>query len=271
MAASNNSIVDYISGQTKTTPAGVMRIFEFEAERPDNGPLIDVGDAQMILGRLNRNYGMAGLEYAKYLGQNFDAIRSEIASYNSKFTTTLHATQEERFWVGAMVTMRLGAKIANSLGLTKFDERGLTEFLATEFERMRKSRAKSGTDIGLIDTLKEYVTDYLNDRQINTVHTDVMRRSPGGHVQLKTPLVRAAIRVHIADDDRLLRLSIKDFREWLKAQNVSERRAIIDGTVKVGLATELRSPTPLGMGFKEAGARERVLEFDLAKHPDLLE
>jgi hypothetical protein len=271
MAASNNSLFDYIGEHTPTTVAGIMRVFEFKAEYPDMGPLIGVGAAEMLVGALNKNYGWAGLEYAKYLGRNADAVRQEIVAWNTKFTDVLHATPEERFWVGSMVTMRVGALLANKIGITRFDEPKLVKFLVTEFERMRRLRAGSSSDISQTGNLQELVNEYLQSRRGQTVHTDIMRSRINQPVQLLTSerAFREPICVHFADNDKLLRFWQNDFREWLKDKGIGELRSVIDGLKDMGMIAA--NKTALGSGYKGAKSQVRVWEIDLSKFPDLLE
>src|SRR5262245_10314885 len=278
VACSNNSMVSYITEQVRMTTAGLYRVFEIIVPHNIHGTgLINPAMAQQIFGALDNNYGCAGLKYAEFLGQNAAAVSADVAKCSRVVSDTLKATQDERFWVATVAVLLMGAQYANRLGLTQIDERQLLLFLLNAFRTMRANRKGSIVDVTTADNVKAHLLDYLNSRRSSMIVTDKLWISaspppPGYRVQVKYPEAGRPIigEIHIrrADEDKLLRFSETDFKNWCRDSGLSpstmERQLL-----KVLGAAKRRGPIAKHTQFEISTFRDRMYEVDLGLHPDL--
>jgi hypothetical protein len=277
IAASNNSLVDYISQHTKMTTAGIYRLFEYRSTRHSGeAGLVDSTKVLTLTGALDRNYGWAGLEYAKYLGKNAGYVKDRVLAANEKLTKIYKAGHDERFWIGVMATTLLGAALANSLQLTNIDERQLAGFLEVEFERMRASGSSSATDITLPRNLRELLAAFVNGERQQTLRTDRVWTQPSRPNAAYRVIVKAAperhqprLTVHVAEDDKLLRISLNALNEWMGRRGLvaaAMQRQILETMPGSKI---LLSHIGLHTNFKQA--QEKLLQLDLAHMPDFFD
>jgi hypothetical protein len=274
IAASNNSMVDYITEHTKLTTAGMYRVFEFRVRRNDAGTgMISGAHAQALIGSLDLNYGEPGRIYAEYLGQHYDDVRKKVVETNDKIMSMLGARQDERFWIATMTVVLLGAGYANQLGLTKINVEALSNFLVHEFRKMRLKGTASPNDITKSGSIATMVGDYVNARRQQTVITDKIwtqpTRPPQGW-QVRTfsnpQRIQGQISVHAAKDDLLLRISVADFSTWLKDKRSVSKGVVLDQVLSTLPAKRVQSV--LGLHTEYRQARETLIEFDLSQMPD---
>lgn len=273
ISASNNSLSDYIATHTKLTTAGLYRVFGFRVPRNITGDgMINGGAAQGLLGDLKGNYGQAGKVYAQYLGQNAEAVKKLVTQAYSRIHTLLDAKPDERFWVATIAVVLMGARFANQLELTEIDEVALAKFLCAEFVRMRDERERSPVDITKSANLLDYVTDYVNTRRQQTLTTDkvwrMASRPPAGYkvTEMMNDRLMGRLCVHAIKDDLLLRISCDDFGDWLENKRKVPKNVLIKQVLDM---VGKRIRTHLGLHTRFQASREWVIEFDLAKLPEL--
>ena len=146
VSASNESLIDYVMSRSAQSPAGLMRTFEYEVTAGTKGQ-IAVAEADRIIGKLNDNYGHVGLQYAKWLGANIKQIETDMLDMRKQVETELKATNDERFWATTVAVILQGARYANALGFTQFDEKALHDFMLGVVQRMRKTLHTSPNDM----------------------------------------------------------------------------------------------------------------------------
>jgi hypothetical protein len=269
ISASNDSLLDYIVGRTSTTTAGLFRVFEFEVT-PGVTHQIDPSDAQRIVARLNDNFGQAGLVYAQFLGSNVDRIDKEIGEFAKTLGAETKTTPDERFWVGLITCICMGARYANELGLSDFDEVALKAFMLETLRKMREQRASQPVDMRVALNVSNMLAQFLNAmRQRHMIITNRIHITAGkpanGTIKIVGDVSRLdGVYVHVGHDDKLLRISSTFLSSWLKEKELS-RHIFKDALVK-----ELGCKTVhgrIGSGTQFAGATEYLLEIDLAGHP----
>lgn len=272
-AASNNSLVSYIVEHTKMTPAGLMRLFEWRATKSGTKGMISTAKAQALIGSLGQNYGHAGLTYAQFLGRNAEQVQKDMQHASALLADAVKAVQEERFWIATMACCMMGAKYANTLGLTEIDRPALNVFLVKEFIRQRNERGTSRVDITKLDNITSWLAQYVNERRQQTVVTDTIwrqaARPPAGFkVTLLTDYnkLQGRLAVHAVRDDKLLRVSRTDFNGWLRDKGLpggAMLKTITENLPCKELLNSIGNHTTVGKG-----AREWLLEFELDKMSD---
>ena len=120
VSASNDSLVDGMAREAGSTTAGLHRMFEYIVP-PGKSSALEVGMVQRLIGKLEDNYGHAGLLYSKFLGTHSVRVDREVAEMNDKLLSEVTARNEERVWVATMAVVLKGAEYSNELGLTDID------------------------------------------------------------------------------------------------------------------------------------------------------
>lgn len=275
VSASNESILDYVMQGTKTTAAGILRIFEYVVPPTltDLGK-IDSSDASRKVAALNDHYGNVGLKYARWLGANYDRIDKEVAAYLKDLNSTVTADNEERYWLAVIAVTCMGARYANELGFTEFDEDELRLFMLNELQTMRQMRSQQPVDMSKDANVSAVLAQMLNQwRATNTLKTNrihIGRGKPAhGSIQvLNTDISRLSqINVHVGMDDKIVRISSYKMTEWLVEHGYS--RHTFMGALKKQFPNTKDVNGRLGSGTTYAGATEYLVEIDLAGSPDI--
>jgi hypothetical protein len=269
ISASNDSLVDFVVNRTKTTTAGIYRIFEYEV-RPGVIGQINPAEADHLLGKLNNNYGAVGQEYAKWLGQNFVQIDKDVAECQTRLVTDLNMANDERFWRATMAAAIMGARYANQLGYTEIDEDALYEFLVQTLNDMRGLRKNKGNDLRDSMNVSNVLTQYLNAmRARHTLWTNKVHISngkpPKGLIQVMRDASRLdGIYVHVGVEDKLMRISSTHFSEWLADAGYS-RHLFTRALEQEFGSRSVRGR--IGSGTDFAGGTEYLIQIDLAGTP----
>jgi hypothetical protein len=270
---SNNSLVDYIQEHDKTSNAALDRVFEIPVQPNATGiGRVDRTDAQQAMGELAHNYGLGGALCAEFLGKNIEAIETAVRDAQKELNRIVDGNDAERFWVATMAVCYIGARIANKLGLTEINEKKLLEFLIANFHRLRSIVGSSPTDMRKPGAVESFIHDYVNSRQRAMIITDRVPQGPGrvanGAIHIRSTELRDGVRVRYAYDDRLLRISAADFRDWLRNHRKVGPHEIIQA-IKATLPAKFFKVS-LATGTSFSSVREEVIELDLTNMPDFI-
>lgn len=269
VSASNESLVDPLIKKTGSTTAGLYRMFEYQVPRPNAG-VGDVSTVQRLVGKLEDNYGHAGLVYAKYLGANHKRIEDEVGDLQQQLFGEVNATQDERLWIGTMTVVLKGAEYANKLGLTQINLDELKAFLIDTLEGMRAEIKKSPTDMNDEMSLSTILAQFINSTRQNTLITNrtwlTKGKPPKGAIQvLNDPTRIQRLGVHLSTEDRILRISSPFFSEWM-ADNGHSRKIFLD-RMEREYGVEVK-PGRLAGGTEMTSVLEHVVWIDM-NHPKL--
>lgn len=217
LAASNDSLLDYAARKTKSTTAGIYRVFEFTV--PPAPPTMDTGTASRITADLRENFGQAGLIYAKFLGENFQQVAQFVADTQKKLSEKLVGEQSERFWFAGMAALYAGAHYSNTLKLTEINLKALLKFMMTVLGEMRRKRKELPNDMKSALNLSMIMEQYLDARRArNTLVTDYLatRGKQTNPIKILNDVSRLdTLLVQIVRDEGLLRIKCSEFRQWL--------------------------------------------------------
>lgn len=262
---SNDSLLAYVLTQTKTTSAGLFRIFEYEVPPGVIGQ-ISTTAAQLIVAKLNDNYGQAGLIYSQFLGQQHERVAKETAAYSQVLEDHFKIQSDERFWLALVTTLVMGATYANELGLTQIDIGALARFMTDQLKIMRNERTTATVDLHLNNNILGIVSRYLNEhRQSHTLLTNIIWR--GGAPKLgHAPVVRGdptrlrSLRIQIAQDEAIVRIIKSPWDDWLTERNLTP--ALINKQLLEQFkVTQIKAR--LGSGTVLATSTETCFEFRL--------
>jgi hypothetical protein len=269
IAASNFTLIEAVMQENKSHTAGLMRLFEFKiaaAPKTAKGQ-IEPGVASRAIAHISDHYGHAGLVYSQFLGSQHDRIKQEVGHLQDAFNKKYNADREERFWIGAMVTLVAGAGYANELGLTKINLTGLEAFLAQTLEEMRDVVRGAPVDMANQVNVSNILAQYLNAMRVkNTLITNRILVGAGkpkpGSIKTEGDVTKLdGVYIHIGRDDRLLRISATHVSRWLGEQKLP-RMAFLKA-----LEAEFSFREVVGIlgggTLYSAGAKERLYEVNM--------
>jgi hypothetical protein len=272
VSASNDSLLDYVVNNVNTTTAGLYRVFEYAVDRPDVKTQLDTSVASLIVARLNDNHGCVGLEYSKFLGANYVQVERDVATTLRDLGREVKTISDERFWLALIASVLVGARYANQLGFTSFDEEALKEFMLDILKKSRAHRSTSTVDmtkdISLSTILSQFLKAMMGRHILYTNRIHITRGKPAANsikiINQATQL--QGIYVHVGVDDKLMRLSSVKLSEWLKEKGYSRH------VFTTALESELGAKKVIGRlgsgcGPTIAQATEYLLEIDLAGTP----
>lgn len=280
VSASNDSLLDHVMQQTSTTLAGLYRVFEYKVKPvPAGAPgIIDTSKATIILSKLNTNYGTVGLKYAQFLGAHFNQIATDVETVASMLERDTSAQPDERFWIGLMATIILGARYANHLGYAVFDEVGIRAFMLQCLAEMRSIRGDQTVDLTKTLNLSDILSGFVaENRARHMLITDRIHISQGKPPKFGTAQ-GVKILTHINDlqkldglyiqygeNDKLMRISSQAFGEYLKKKQRS-RNLVIEALKEKGILKPVNGMLGSGTPYSQPAAH--LLELDLAAAPD---
>ena len=269
VSASNESLIDYVMSRSAQSPAGLMRTFEYEVTAGTKGQ-IAVAEADRIIGKLNDNYGHVGLQYAKWLGANIKQIETDMLDMRKQVETELKATNDERFWATTVAVILQGARYANALGFTQFDEKALHDFMLGVVQRMRKTLHTSPNDMTKSDNVENVLSQFLNAMATrHTLWTNMVplgRGRPSADIKIVRDATKLdGIYVHIGMENQILRISSTYFGSWLKEAGYS--RHVFMRALEEKYGAKLVNGRIGGGTEKAVLATEYLIEVQLAGTP----
>lgn len=264
VSASNDSVLDAMAREVGSTTAGLHRLFEFVVPKPAQ-VTHDVGMVQRLTGKLEDNYGHAGLVYAKFLGAHWRRVEQEVAERQDDICRDVSIRQEERHWAATVAVILKGAEYSNELGLTDIDLPGLRAFLLTILTKMRAEVESSPADMNNNISVSAVLAEFFNStRSRNTLITNriwVAKGKPSkGAISVISDRNRLdEIIVHIGRDDKLVRISSIYLTRWMAERGYSRHTLVRRLEKEFGL-TKLNGK--LGGGTDLTCATEHLLELD---------
>lgn len=281
VSASNDSLIDHVTQQTQTTLAGLYRIFEYTVRPvPTTNPgTINTSEATIVLSKLNNNYGAVGERYARWLGANFNQIEGDMVALSKQLDAETSSTQEERFWISLIACILLGARYANMLGYSVFDEIQLKQFMLRSLSTMRKLRGQQTVDLTKSINISSIMAAFLKDmqRENKIIRTDRIHIAAGRPPAPTSPYAVKilspsdvsrlnGIVVQIGQSDKLMRISSTGFGEWLKKGGKS-RHLLMEALHASMTCTNVIGF--LGGGTGLAFSKENIIQIDLSSSNEL--
>jgi hypothetical protein len=264
VSASNDSILDAMAREVGSTTAGLHRLFEYTVPKPDK-VTHDVGMVQRLAGKLEDNYGHAGLIYSKFLGAHWRRVEQEVAERQDAVCREVGIKQEERHWAATIAVLLKGAEYSNELGLTEIDMDVLKSFLLDVLARMRAEVDASPADMNNNLSVSAILAEFFGStRARHTLITNRIWVAKGkptrGAIQIKCDVTKLGeIIVQIGQDDKLIRISSIYLTRWLAERGYSRHTFIKRLESEFGLS---KVNGKLGGGTELTCATEHLLELD---------
>ena len=259
IAASNESIFDYMGQISAGSDAGVARTFEITVAHPNTDQ--SHAELAMMFEGLKLNYGHAGQIYAKHLAENHAYIKERMEQTFIAITAKMNMRPQERFWFGMITGLIVGAETSNKAGLGNIDVPTLGKFLLQNVVRLRTRSTASL----LATTPSELITAYMMQHQDKGLVVDKLVGGRGMARDYEPQIISVPKSDRLvyqqANDDGIVRVSKGDFTTWLKRS-----KSISWSAVAKKFRDELDTKeikTSLGFGTKWATPRQACLDIKI--------
>jgi hypothetical protein len=257
IAASNESIFDYMGAYSAGSDAGVARTYEITVEPFDSAR--SRAEIAMMFEALTQNYGHAGQKYARHIAMNHIAVCNLVQDVFMKVSKAADMRASERFWFAIIASLIAGAKLANDCGLTNIDTKSMGSYL---MKNVTSLRARSLSSMNSSNP-QELVSAYMQQHQDKALIVEEIKVGRGGSYEPVVIAAPAAKRIvyQVGRKQDLVRVSKTDFVRWLK-----ESRDITFNGVAKHLKTELKMvelKTFLGLGTNFQLSRQTCLDFHM--------
>lgn len=269
VSASNDSLLDYVLSATNMTTAGLYRIFEYKMDRPLATGQIETSDASRMVARLHDNYGLVGLEYAKFLGANHEQCEKDVADFLRELGREVKTISDERYWLALIAVVCVGARYCNQLGFAQFDLDGLKQFLLGVLKNMRAQREEQPVDMEKDINVSTVLSQFLKAKRgrstliTNRIIVSRGRIKPGTiKVLRETGNALQDLQVHWGLEDKIIRISSTELSEWL-ADKGRSRRVFMEALEKEFNMKYVRANLGGGTPYTTA-LPEHLLEIHLA-------
>jgi hypothetical protein len=271
---SNLCFKEFIAAKQLTHTAGLNRVLEYQVEKLENPQgQVPASTAAQALIELHRNYGNVGLEYAKILGTQHLVVQKRVTEVLIDLDTRLKPTEEDRFWIGVIAALLVGAELANKLNVG-FDVASLEAFLLDVYAKNHNERVAATVSPNGAHFAEDQLTAFLQDHGMTSIWCERSQNGVGsnGYIPWRRLFPNAplpnGVSVRFDDNKKTITMSTRKFREWCAREEISAS-AVEQSFVKTYGMTRGRASLAAGTGL--GGGQERVLLIDATNHPELCE
>lgn len=225
--SSNKCFMDHVVKRQPDTNAGLYRVFEYHIAKTDEAAAgkINQIDAERVISKLEQNFGMMGMNYAKLLASDPKGVDQITLNICNAFASRVQQKGPERFWVAACGTVLAGAHFANLLGC-QLDVAAMEDFMVSTYEDLRARLVAESTEGGSRTNTEDTLTGFIKRHANSQLWTGGLRRwhgapPPGAVTLIQAPAVTnggalvRAVEVHWLVDHRVLRISRAKFNHYV--------------------------------------------------------
>jgi Domain of unknown function (DUF927) len=261
--ASNGSIASAVREHDQGTDANLLRMLEMRALVKPNDEKHFVAEVGRMVEALSLNYGGVGRKYAAFLGANHKKVYDEHAKVQNAITLKLNPLQEERFWVAAISTTLVGARIANLLGVANFPLDEMYQYAVGEYHYLQKMMNTGSTDYTketpLVSTMGAFLNEKRERGMVILDKTWAQRgRPPKSYAKVMNDYASKQwnrVDVQISGDPVTLRVSDTALGEW--CVRTGRPKAALTHALQSRLGARMTTAA-LGSGSTKAGSSENV-------------
>lgn len=191
LLSSNTHAIDFFTGSREHSSEGELRRF---IEYTPNKPLAWTPEDIAILKKNKQNYGIAGVEWVRWMVRNQDTIRVEIELMTRAVAEPFGFTSDERYWEAAVVAVLTAAKLVGRdyANIVDLPVGRIFESLRKRITEMRK--VVKGSKRSAEDILFSYIGEnYPKMVAIAPNKNAELMRSLGGHAGEELTLTRSAV------------------------------------------------------------------------------
>jgi len=255
---SNDSVHDHLRLHRGGTDAPLMRVLEIEItkSKASNG---DMANALDTFGRLDENYGVAGEEYVKFITRNYAALRSAVIKTVAHISQMKDMDQAERMRIALIASIIVGAKAANSAGLTDFNIPAMQQRMLKEIRPMLDN---AGKVLRKSASVNDRVSIYMDEFAEYTNKVDQFaHQGTRQNISVIDQPRKLPVRVSYAELSNTVRVDETHFKNWITAKFGGGSR-LVEEILSNKNSSRVRAS--LGNGLKsDTGKRKRLIEIPM--------
>lgn len=256
VTSSNSPLTDKLSLAKHDASAEINRLFEYTLDEHPNF----CGDITTDLyWMLDKNYGVAGEKYAKWLVQNIKTVENKLAKVKILVDRETEIQPDERFWGAILAATICGGLIAHDLGLVKFNIRPILNWAMVIINDLRVD--KKGMSGDAVDILGQFLDYYASSRLV----VNGCASNKALFQVIEEPKNSLIIRYEVTNGK--LYLSRAAFKIWLGKRFGSYQQVAAD-LKKYEVLTHASKRKVLGAGTMYGGAQQVCWEIAI-NHPRL--
>lgn len=249
ITSSNASLVDKLSGSKLNASAEINRVLEYYVNRQ---PGFQGKVTEEIFWTIHRNYGHAGVEFARWMVQNVDKLEETVMRCKSILETAAGVRGEERYWF-AMAAIGLAAgHFAKHLGLIKFDIQPIGQWVVRTILSMRGEKI---TVVGEpVSILGQFIDAHAGERLIVSDSSAPVCRV--------IELPRNALSMRYEADTCLQYISRQAIKSHI-TKGFGSYNEVKTGLMRIGALLNADKKVNLGRGTHLSGVQQPCWEIDM--------
>ena len=237
-----------------------LRVFEVQLPKDYRSDVFPDITQSFIENHMDNVYGTPFRVFVRFLIENQDWVRRQIAAARDKFNPKSEDDNKERFYRDTIVTALVAGKIATKLGLIRFDIDAMKKWAVAHVHAMRDERREN--NLNTSEQLAMFIASLSGRLIVTTTQGD-------GRSDRLTPMahLRADAVGRVIIDDKKFYLATAAVSEWCKDNGAiakeiyaeMERAALI---VKGVNGTKTTVSKRLGSGTNLPSTLCRCYELD---------
>lgn len=227
---SNDSIYALLGLARNEDVAVATQLRVLEIELPDGyilDTLKDITRTEVTQHR-STNYGMAGWEFLKFVVANKEWVKAQLQTARAKYNPASAEESKERYYFDALATAVTAGRIAERIGLIKFDLKPMIAWTREHILSLRASRSRMKVDPD--DILAGFITS-LHGKMIVTRE---LRDNRNGAPEQPVETVRGEPVGRVATDARRVFVQAKALADWCRDRQIKPH-AVLKRMDEVGL------------------------------------
>ncbi|MGH7746025.1 MAG: DUF927 domain-containing protein, partial [Candidatus Dormibacteria bacterium] len=208
-ASSNLSMYEKLGMVRSGNNASAYRIFEVQADKADSANAPAINEAVI---KLENNYGLAGLEYIKYILKNIKQVKQIVANSSATFARQFNMPTAERFWFNLFGIMSTGGSIARKLGLSEYREDEIVLWGAKQLANVRET---------INNVEGDPISIFAHFLQTNLRSTLIVKNGASNPLLFENNVISLLVRLEYFDDIPITGfVSIPAIKEYCKYSNI---------------------------------------------------
>lgn len=263
LVGANLSLTENIMQHTKSTDAGLQRVFEYFVEPREDTH--NENEVSQLINALDYNFGHVGLAYSEVLGRDPAAIKAYVNTITEKFNAEVGHVSPERFRAAMAATTYAGAALGNQYLGCDFNLEELWEFLKNEYINQRNIIKAADTIGGTQSNTANAITQFFKACVRNALWVGSLPASKVGKPPSITFIAGPSrerpeqIHVRLAVNDKIIDVSRQRLSDYL-IHTKHDVGAVINGLKRHFNAT-IHERVNLAIGSGVLGGREIIVRI----------
>jgi hypothetical protein len=250
VCTSNASMTDKLEAMKSTSEGELMRLMQYKIEPTNN---LDKNEAKRIFGRLQSNYGHAGLPYAQFMVNNLEEIIDQTLKVQNRFDSAVKIESRERFWSAMVGANIFGGVVAHRLGLHNIDCKRVFDWAVEEVKVMQ------GTVRLTFDDYATVLGEFMLKHNTNILVVNKHSTSRNNIAAAPILLPRGPLVIRYEPDTKRMFIIRQELKQYCVEKQVTftELLAALNNTgafigevrAKLDVGTEINAPPVVALEF----------------------